>query len=266
MKAGLAQATPEVLSCLKENFGENIMGQIESGKFMPGPTQGGLIQKCFQSMMVEGVKKFQAGLSQMPPEARKCLEDKLGKDRVAAYENGQNTNAGPEVGQAMQDCAAVLKASALKMMEDKLSQAPPEIRDCIKGKINDDMMAKIQSGAAGQEVITSLVTVCMANFKPKMPDSFKPENIPQGYSPSDIPSGADFKGSNNFGPSSGSIPSGMSTGSALPNASSFTPPSGYSTPPAGAMPSIDCSNFTAVPSCSYVPEVVQDICKKCKGE
>lgn len=288
MKAGLKQAPPEVLACLKDNFGENIMGQIESGKFMPGPEmgskikdcfeknmgqlidqmksaldqatpdtiacldkelgaggldkikagatptpeQGAIFQKCFEAMKTQGMEKLKTGLSQMPPEARACLEQKLGKDKVTAIENGGNVEVGSDVGKAMQDCAGILKSSALKMMEDKLSQAPQEIRDCVKNKIDDSMMAKIQSGAAGQEVITPLITSCMANFKPKIPESFKPENIPEGYKPGDIPSGI---------------------------------PTGITTPPSGATPSIDCSNFTATPSCSYVPDAVKAQCEQCKG-
>lgn len=297
MRSGLKQSPPEVMKCLKDNFGEDVISQIESGKFMPGPEmgakiktcfeknmgklidqmkgaidqatpetidclnkglgtgelekikagqaptqeQGAVFQTCFESMKTEGMKKLQTGLGQMPPEARACVEDKLGKDKVAAIENGGNIEAGPEVGKAMKECAGVLKSSALKMMEERLQQAPPEIRDCVKGKINDEMMAKIQSGKAGQEVIMSLVTACMANFKPKMPESFKPSNIPEGFKPSDIPNGngGDVK-----------IPAGT----------------GMTPPPGTSVPNIDCSNFSAVPSCSYVPEAARDICKKCKGE
>ncbi|MFZ2205332.1 MAG: hypothetical protein WAV23_01960 [Minisyncoccia bacterium] len=312
LRSGLDQSPKEVIQCLKDNFGENIIGEIESGKFMPGPEmgvkikncfeknmsklveqmkgaleqaspetisclnkelgdgglekikegtaptpeQGDVFKKCFENMKIEGMKKFQTGIGQMPPEARACLEEKLGKEKVAAYEKGENAGAGQEVGKAMQDCAGVLKSSALKMMEDKLSQAPQEIRDCVKNKINDAMMAKIQSGAAGQEVVTSLVTACMANFKPKMPESFKPENIPEGFKQSDIPDGSDFKiPTGGFGPSGDDIPTGAG----------ITPPTGIYTPPSGAVPSINCSNFAAVPSCSYVPEGVRSQCEQCKG-
>ncbi len=326
LKAGLKQSPPEVLQCLKDNFGQGVIGDIEGGKFMPGPEmgakikdcfeknmgklldqmkssldqatpetidclnkelgaggldkikagatptseQGAIFQKCFEAMKTQGMDKFKTGLGQMPPEARACLEDKLGKDKVAAYEKGDNTGAGAEVGKAMQDCAAVLKSSALKMMDDKLNQAPAEIRDCVKSKINDEMMAKIQSGQAGQEVVTSLVTACMANFKPKIPDSFKPENIPQGFSPSDIPTGmpSGFTiPTGDYGPSSGSIPGGMSTGFTPPTGTGTTPPAGMTTPPTGTTaPTVDCSVFAPVPSCSYVPEAVRAQCQKCKGQ
>ncbi|MFZ2979175.1 MAG: hypothetical protein WA057_05920, partial [Candidatus Magasanikiibacteriota bacterium] len=109
---------------------------------------------------------------------------------------------------------------------------------------------------AGQEVVTSLVTACMANFKPKMPESFKPENIPEGFKQSDIPDGSDFKiPTGGFGPSGDDIPTGAG----------ITPPTGIYTPPSGAVPSINCSNFAAVTSCSYVPEGVRSQCEQCKG-
>lgn len=260
MKAGLEQASPEVLSCLKNSLGENIISQVENGTFMPGPAQGGMIQKCFESMKVEGMKKFQQGLGQMPPEARSCLEQKLGKDKVAAIENGENVDVGPEIGTAMQSCASVLKDSAIKMMDEQLSKAPPEIRDCIKGKINDDIMAKIQSGAAGSEVIVSLISACMANFKPNIPTDFKPSNIPEGFKPSDIPTGGNFKipSTGSFGPSGGAVPAGIPVNIPVNIPTSVVP--------ASVIPTIDCKNFAMVPSCSYVPEAVQGMCKKCKGE
>ena len=220
---------------------------------MPGPAQGQMIQKCFESMKVEGMKKFREGLGQMPHEARACLEGKLGKEKVTAIENGQEVEVGLEIGAVMQECGSILQSSMLKMMEDQLSKAPPEIRNCIKGKINDEMMAKLKSGQAGPEIISSLVTGCMANFKPPMPAGFKPENMPEGFKPGDMP----------FGIPSGGFPTGNYGQSGIP-----IQPSGYPILPTGSgvMPNIDCGNFAMVPACSYVPESVRDLCKKCKGE
>ncbi|MBI5004732.1 MAG: hypothetical protein HZC04_00915 [Candidatus Lloydbacteria bacterium] len=297
MRAGLKQSPKEVIQCLKDNFGENVIGQIESGKFMPGPEmgakikdcfeknmgkmveqlqgalnqappetvaclekglgesgelekikageapkpeQGDVLRKCFENMRVEGMKKFQEGLGQMPEEARACIEEKLGKDKVSAIERGEDVEIGPEIGQVMQGCAGTIKESALKMMEDRLSGAPPEIRDCIKSKIGD--VSKMTSAPSN---IQEIIAGCMANFKPNIPASFKPENIPEGLKPGDIPNGEDFKiPSGNFGPSSGE-------GSA---------------PSAGVAPAADCSLFASVPSCSYVPEAARDMCEKCKGD
>ncbi len=302
MRAGLSQSPKEVIDCLKDNFGPNVIGEIESGKFMPGPEmgakikdcfeknmgkmieqlkgaleqatpdtvaclekelgaggldkiiageapkpeQGDVFRKCFENMRTEGMKKFQEGIGQMPPEARACIEGEIGKDKVQAIENGEDVEFGPEIGNVMQKCGKEIENSMLKLMEDSLSQVPPEIRDCIKGKINDDMLAKLKSGKAGPEVITSLVTACMANFKPNIPTDYKPGNIPEGFNPNNIPNGDDFKiPTGGYGPSSGSIPSGVS---------------------AGSIPSIDCSTFAMVPSCSYVPEVARSMCEKCKGQ
>ena len=112
-------------------------------------------------------------------------------------------------------------------------------------------MAKLKSGQAGPEIISSLVTGCMANFKPPMPAGFKPENMPEGFKPGDMP----------FGIPSGGFPTGNYGPSGIP-----IQPSGYPILPTGSgvMPNIDCGNFAMVPACSYVPESVRDLCKKCK--
>ena len=245
MKGALDQASPETVSCLKNSLGEDGYAKLQNGE-APKPEEGDIMRKCFESMKVAGLQKMREGLKQMPPEIRTCLEDKLGKDKVSAIEQGQSVDLGPETAALIQDCTKNIGESMMNMMQDKLKGAPPEIQDCIKSKITADVTAKLRTGAVGPDVIQGFVTSCMANFKPNIPSGgFAPENIPAGFKSSDIPVDAsklkDLQ--NSYGPGAGA------------------------TPPAGLEPTTDmCANFSAVPSCSYVPAQVQDLCKKCKGE
>ena len=47
MKESISQAPPEVLDCLKNNFGQDVVEKIKSGEFMPGRQDGNKMGDCF---------------------------------------------------------------------------------------------------------------------------------------------------------------------------------------------------------------------------
>jgi hypothetical protein len=225
LKAGLSQMPPEMVSCLNDKFGEDVVTKIEAGTFVPGPAAGDAIKGCVTEFMPQLVGQLKAGLKQMPPEAQQCLSDALGADTVAKIKAGEKVDLGPDTGPKIQKCMANMGESIQAMIDKQLEQAPADIRDCIKSKLNiPDIIAKAKSGEikGPQDVkgLTEAITQCAMNYKP------------QGVPPA------------NYKPSQ----AGGSEG-------------GGAVPPSGDQM---CAGFKMVPSCDYVPENVRDICKKCK--
>ncbi len=54
MKEMLNQASPEVIECLKTNFGQNVVEKIQAGEFMPPREEANKIGECFEKFMPRG--------------------------------------------------------------------------------------------------------------------------------------------------------------------------------------------------------------------
>ncbi len=236
LKGAMEQASPETKKCVEGALGADGLEGMLNGDAPPSPDAGDKIKNCFGKMRTEGLKKMREGLKQMPPEIRTCIEDKLGKDTISKIEAGDEVELGPETGAAMQGCTANIGAVMKKMMNEKLDQAPAEIRDCIEARLGD-IEARGKSGEIkGPEDVQEDIAECMKNFKPKgIPEgAIIPEGVPTSGIPRGIPVGA-----------------GSSDGA----------------PPAGFEPDEQaCAGFKMAPSCSFVPENVRSMCEKCKGE
>ena len=302
LRAGLSQAPKEAIDCLKQSFGDNVIGKIESGQFTPGqkdgetikncfaaampkikekldaamkmatpevkecldkglgeggiekmtsgeaptPEAGDVMRNCFGTMKTEGLKKLRDGLSKIPPEMRTCMEEKLGKDTVEKIASGADVEIGPEMGEAMQACAGNIENVMKQKMEEGLSQAPPEMQDCIKSKLGN-IGERVKSGELnGEEDVQKLIQECV-----------------QSYRPAGIPSGAG-------GPPSGGIPAGGPPAGIPKGGGGTMGIEGGNAPnvPKGGIEATPdmCANFKMVPSCSYVPAEAREVCEKCKGQ
>jgi hypothetical protein len=235
--SALKMATPAVTQCLESNLGAEGLQNIKNGG-APTPEMGDAMKKCFESMKQEGIAKFREGLGQMPPEMKQCVTEKLGADTIGKIESGADVELGPESQEIIQGCVESMKGAMMQKMEEGLKQAPPEIRDCIQGKLGD-IEEKISSGAVKQSDIQTYIQECAQNFKPAgVPqgmEQYAPKGAPTpGYRPANVPEEG-----------GGGAPGVM-------------PPSG------GAPDAGTCAKFSMAPSCDYVPAEARELCKQCK--
>jgi len=100
LKSGLKQATPEVIACLKQKFGEDIVEKIESGEFVPGYQGGESIGQCFAQYMPQvpqGGGTPESGIPssggaaghQIPSEALGCMKQIYGEEIVNKMLSGE---------------------------------------------------------------------------------------------------------------------------------------------------------------------------------
>ena len=100
IREGLEHATPEVVSCLKNQVGPNIINEIENGTFSPSRKSGEAIKGCFEKHMKA---------PEFPPEVRSCIEKVYGDggvDRVMKGEIDQQEiekGIGPCVSELMKE-------------------------------------------------------------------------------------------------------------------------------------------------------------------
>jgi hypothetical protein len=153
LKSGIDQASAEVISCLQDKFGSDVVEKIKNGTFMPNQQGGEAIGTCFAKMAQQGVQKMQEGLGKMTGEMKECLKEKLGAEQYAKMESGDVTDLGPEIQEVMTGCVSQYK-------NQMQAQIPQEAKDCVdkqygagyfdklmKGEINppSDLQGKIQS-------------------------------------------------------------------------------------------------------------------------
>ena len=153
IRSGLDQMPSEAISCLKNSLGEGIIGEIQSGNFMPGPDTSDIIKKCFDKVLPQLQEKLQQGLRQATPETLTCLKSGLGEDGFVKIQSGETPT--PEDGDVLKKCFDSMKTEGLKQIKEGLSKMPPEMRSCIVKKIGVDTVNKIESGqdvAIGPEI------------------------------------------------------------------------------------------------------------------
>ncbi len=89
MRMGLDKAPEEVKSCLKENVGENIIQEIETGSLTPGPEIGERVRSCFENFMPKVREKMGEEFGNAPDEVKTCLESAVGKEGMDKIRNGE---------------------------------------------------------------------------------------------------------------------------------------------------------------------------------
>lgn len=135
MRIGLENVPPEVEECLKANLGENVIKDIKAGTLMPGPDIGNRMRSCFETHMGRVASPKEA-FEHMPPEALKCVEEKLGAD-FEKIRSGESVPA-PEMGEKMRACFESMPHSQMPKLDEILKNAPPEAQACLKDVFGSD--------------------------------------------------------------------------------------------------------------------------------
>lgn len=150
MRMGLAQAPAEVLSCLKDNLGGNIIEKIESGEFIPGPQIGEQVKNCFEKFMPQMRSKMKEELRNAPSELRMCLKETVGEEILDKIEEGEAPK--PEIGDKMRGCFEKFESQrggqreGEGMTRENLKNLPGEARQCLEGKFGAETVSKVFSG------------------------------------------------------------------------------------------------------------------------
>ncbi len=248
MNSAMKMATPEVKACLEQGgINEAELEKIQNGE-APSPSLGDVMKKCFNVLKKEGLDKARAGLAKMPPQMRQCVEDKLGADVLRKIANGEDVEAGAEMGEAFESC--VQNAAGAAGEQFKNAQIPAGAKKCIEDKLGMDVQSAVNAGKiSGPEEVQKLIMECM-----------------KGAIPGGAPSGAGGPpDGTRMGPPAGTDmgpPPGMGMGGPVPAPGG----PGAGGPPAGGG-GPDCSQFASAPSCDYVPAgQPQEMCKKCRGQ
>ncbi len=188
LRAGLEQAPPEVMECLKTTIGTSVIDDIQSGKLVPGPEVGTAVKSCFEKF--GGRNDTTDPFRKAPPEVTACLKEKLGTEfddvrsgkiaptpemgdavRVCfqqtqiqeeAGQNNQNEQMG---GKGQRGQGIFSKAPSGEAVRHFIQTAPPEIVPCIKEQLGDDFN-KIQEGQ-DVKVETAKLKVCFEKFHPQ---------------------------------------------------------------------------------------------------
>jgi len=191
LRAGLEQAPPEVVACLKSVLGPSIIEEIQAGKLTPGPEIGERVRECFEKFGRH--RDFANPFQNAPPEVLSCLREKLGD----SFENVRSGKAmpTPEMADTFRVCFQNTQSfggseggpggsgpgiTGRPMMDrgEFLRSAPPGIVSCLREKIGDQI-EKIQSGEIrpGPE-LEQVMRGCFESFRPQPPAEGREERFP----------------------------------------------------------------------------------------
>lgn len=145
LRTGLSQMPPEMVSCLKESMGQDVVDKIQSGSLVPGPKIGELVKGCVQKSLPALKAKMSSAMKMATPEVKACLEQ--GGVNDAELEKIQNGEAPkPELGDVMKKCFETLKKEGMDKARAGLAKMPPQMRQCIEEKLGAETVRKIQAG------------------------------------------------------------------------------------------------------------------------
>ena len=132
----------------------------------------GFISENESKDIKEGWVRMRAGIDQMPPEVKSCVESLIGANTIQGIESGDFV-PGPETANQMRNCfekfGKELKAN------DPFRNAPPEISSCLKeklGAVADDIAS---GNSAPTPEMADAFRVCAEQIK-----LFRPNDTNQG--------------------------------------------------------------------------------------
>lgn len=254
-EAAFKNVPPAIAQCLQSKVGD-VMAKIRSGAAEFDSNTADAFRVCVgQEQIMQGNAGGADGANMMrgaPPEIQKCISDKLGPDFIDKLQKGEAESS--DVQDKMKDCFKNFAPQGGMMqgggfapgiapsMSSGVTGSPDKLLECAKGKVSAEVYAKIMTGEVPDEARAVLMQCA---------------------------GGAGFQIPSQGGTETKRPPEYMGPPIKVTPGENQVPPSGSGagvTPPQGMMPQVDCAQFAAVPSCSYVPGAAKDICEKCKGQ
>lgn len=169
--------TPEMITCLKNAFGETRFNNIYSGKSIPTPLEGKKIQTCHAKFYeIERPTVEYQDTTTLDKETESCLKIAVGEKRYKKISAGaaptfQELNKGGEC----------FGASTSPLAPPPVLKISDKIKSCIDSAIGKDRLAKIRSGEVEPtEGEKNKVSACFKNIN-KVQLAFlplPPEQVP----------------------------------------------------------------------------------------
>lgn len=110
------------------------------------------------------LRQIKEGFIKMPPEMKSCMVGKVGADAFNKIASGKDVTISPEIGSALQNCAANVAGALQQKMEEGLKQAPPEAQNCFKSLISS-VAEKVKVGEF--KGMSDIIPVALQNCLPK---------------------------------------------------------------------------------------------------
>ncbi|MDP3996267.1 MAG: hypothetical protein Q8P86_01050 [bacterium] len=147
MRKALSDAPSEVVSCIKEKLGSDVIAKMESGQFMPGPQAGEAVRTCFDSHFRQsdgpGNREM---VDNTPPQVLACLESKVGSEVIRKMKNGESPDRDihEEMDACFKEFGGPREGNETKFRPDRGqiqqngdNMPPPNIADCQRRVMED---------------------------------------------------------------------------------------------------------------------------------
>lgn len=137
IRISLKEAPTEVIDCLKQSLGENIITDIENGTFIPGSQIGDKIKACFESFKPQMRQKLKEFFDQEPPEVRACLKKKVSQDLIEKIKDGEIED--PSINDNIRLCIEEFRSKEKAIMSQiEPDNMPLELKGCLERKTGQE--------------------------------------------------------------------------------------------------------------------------------
>lgn len=103
LRIGLQQFPGQVVSCLKNQLGDNAVGELESGQITPNASTSAAVNSCFTAFKSQIQNRFQNMFQNASGTVEACLQG-IGSSTIAALKQGDLRAVGPQVGERVREC------------------------------------------------------------------------------------------------------------------------------------------------------------------
>jgi len=143
-----------------EEFCNKVENQNECFKFAE---KYDLITPDKLAAIKEGMGRVRAGLAQAPEEVVNCLKTNLGEDIISKIESGDFMPS-QQMGNQMKNCFEKFVSETKQKIQEVLSQAPPEVMQCLEKKLGAENLNKIKAGEAPTPELGAKMKSCFDEF------------------------------------------------------------------------------------------------------
>ncbi len=103
LKIGLTEFPGQVVSCLKNELGDNAVGELESGNITPNASTSAVVSSCMSAYKSQIQNRFQNLIQSASTTVQNCLQG-VGSSTVASLGNGDFSAISSGEGEKIREC------------------------------------------------------------------------------------------------------------------------------------------------------------------
>lgn len=166
VRIGIADAPPEIRTCLKAHVSDEQLAQIEAGNFAPSSELGEKMRGCFERNASAMKKRLESQFKNPSEDLRRCIAEATGNTTgVDSLVRGEVPKT-PETAEKIRACVEQFRPALTRPASDRPQSnsrrgdsafsVPEHLRACLEAKGHAEALRLAVSGEASPEVVAKI--------------------------------------------------------------------------------------------------------------